>query len=357
MSGGIATPKLRDAQPLDVEAMENQIDKTGRASLVIAGEVMEAELFERDIYGEHGRKIYITEHHKEPVLSGYVTARNFVGKVVGEDDGIVYMTTDQGTNAIYGIVYLRGHAYDIVTEREPGEPALLVTYWNALPRAPPLGELSLGVASASKSTTIRASADSEFRATHSDWSTRISSAFNLAHTMWDRDTDIHQLAGPFEAITSFYTGTNVCGDMLAEYRQHVGAEISIGWYTEDHFVLFIGQDNGHDGCAYYAPAGASPITMGSEWSSSLTEAVDNNPTDQYDPDVSHHFGILSAGEIGHVYGEEDHQYTKRCEERLAGICIEETYNVMAMGSDPDEMAFWFTVTSMDRIKSESWPQL
>ena len=368
VEGAIAEPesipliprtKLELASPVNVVALEKQFDALGQMTIPVRGHDITLELRERDLFGERGREVWeVSDDATKARLVGYVTARALVGHVHGVQETHATITLDSGTNSLFGTVRMNERAYSLIGEPDASGQTMLRTVWDEKPESLPTQEEGGIGAMAIRYTYIRVFSDLNYRNYASNWQTRITNAFNEQHSMWDSYTEIHQYHGPFTSITGAWSSD--CGSHIDSFESHVQSGINSGTYVgDDAYELFTGVDlSGVYGCAN----SYNTITMGSKDATAILEAVDHSAFDTYDPDESHNLGILSATELGHVYGEEDHPQDERCEAWWPwGSCMDYKWNVMAGGQDIDERTFWFTsgssTKSADRIKAESWPQL
>lgn len=358
---GLPKLKLELAAVVDVKAVEQEFDSTSAITLPVRGQMLTFDLAEHDLFGERGREVYDISDTGVATLVGFVTARPLSGSVRGIEPSRVVVTIDSGTSSIFGTVYMNDRAYSLVGEPDKSGKTVLRTIWdeNTRPTDIPTPPESIGIL-AIRDTYVRVFSDTNFRNYASNWQTRITNAFNEQHSMWDSYTEIHQYHGPFTSITGAWSGN--CSTHLASFSSAVQTGINSGTYTgSDAFELFTGVDLDAYGCAYTATPG-NTLTLGTSSAVAILEAVDQSCCDTYDPDESQNLGIVSATELGHVYGEEDHPQDERCESWFWwGGCADNHWNVMAGGQDIDERSFWFTsgssTKSADRIKAEAWSQL
>lgn len=272
------------------------------------------------------------------------------------------ITLDAQTASIVGTVYADERRYDLLGEPAADGLTTLTTTWEEERRLPPVpvkpGDGGIRLLYI-KNSYIRVFADTSFRNYASNWATRITNAFNEQHAMWDNQPEIHQYVVGFHAVNWAFS-TN-CGAHLDSFEAEIQSGQTAGIYaaSDDAYQLFTGINMNALGCAN----SPTPPSISSYTASSVLVAVDHDVlSNHYDPDESQNLGIVSATELGHVYGEESHPTNTRCEWYWPwGACGQTTSNVMSAGIAMDDRGFWFTsgssTASENRIEAEAWPQL
>lgn len=355
---------------VSMAGVAEEVAETGRLEFYETDPPLVLELYEYELFVP-GQKMVIERAEDDSVLreTPYL-GRAFHGRVEGEPASRVSMLI--APEGYYGVVELPYERYSFQPLVAPGadEAGIVqeVTKTELLLPFATLGAHTAHVAQVEPTlgamTTyhlhIKAYAESAYASYTSDWSNRISSAYNYVANMFSTETSIYLGLYSIETTGTRNFASGSCsgvGDSgLADFTNNW---INSRWdvdpssntvYANSYSIFTASTDPGKGvaGCGYNVhltrnvAGGVDPQSthaiMGKDWHRcNLLTACDS-----YEPDKTSHLGLAAGHELTHNAGEYEHWNDSR------SSC---DYNIMSNGINFACVNAWRTQTTINRVTS------